>query len=73
MKETIHGDKALESMGEAAGEGGGWVGGWERRHLHINCCEQRIKRQAKLLAKERIEIQKRKDSAIAASNAARRA
>jgi hypothetical protein len=30
-------------------------------------------RQAKQLAKERIEIQKRKDSAIAASDAARRA
>jgi hypothetical protein len=32
VKETIHGDKTLESMGEAAGEGGGWVGGGERRH-----------------------------------------
>jgi hypothetical protein len=32
-----------------------------------------LRQQAKLLAKERIEIQKRKDSAIAASDAARRA
>jgi hypothetical protein len=32
-----------------------------------------LRQQAKQLAKERIEIQKRKDSAIAASNAARRA
>jgi hypothetical protein len=32
-----------------------------------------LRKQAKQLAKERIEIQKRKDSAIAASNAARRA
>jgi hypothetical protein len=32
-----------------------------------------LRQQAKQLAKERIEIQKRKDSAIAASDAARRA
>jgi hypothetical protein len=32
-----------------------------------------LRQQAKQLAKERIEIQKRKDLAIAASNAARRA
>jgi hypothetical protein len=32
-----------------------------------------LRQQAKLLAKERIEIQERKDSAIAASDAARRA
>jgi hypothetical protein len=32
-----------------------------------------LKQQAKQLAKERIEIQKRKDSAIAASDVARRA
>jgi hypothetical protein len=32
-----------------------------------------LRQQAKQLAKERIEIQKRKDSAIAASNAARTA
>jgi hypothetical protein len=32
-----------------------------------------LRQQAKQLAKEKIEIQKRKDSAIAASNAARRA
>jgi hypothetical protein len=32
-----------------------------------------LRQQAKQLAKERIKIQKRKDSAIAASNAARRA
>jgi hypothetical protein len=32
-----------------------------------------LRQQSKLLAKERIEVQKRKDSAIAASDAARRA
>jgi hypothetical protein len=32
-----------------------------------------LRQQTKQLAKEKIEIQKRKDSAIAASNAARRA
>jgi hypothetical protein len=32
-----------------------------------------LRQQAKQLAKERIEIQKKKDSAIAASDAARRA
>jgi hypothetical protein len=32
-----------------------------------------LRQQSKLLAKERIEVQKRKDSAIVASDAARRA
>jgi hypothetical protein len=41
MKETIHGDRALESMGDAAGEGGGW----ERCHFpkSVNRLGQNLK------------------------------